>query len=213
MRKVMTWTLASTTLVAIACGRSKAPATAMSDDLKRDLKLASVTQNFQISPDEVTPASHKEFAVRPKKAPSGPKVIRTQHPTVKASAAPVEVAEANQNVPQVQVMAASPAPSETPTPDAPPMARPAPTPAPSYPSTGPVGNGSGNGTGSVIGGILGGIFRGGIDDDHCDPHGPRRRPVGGGVYGMPPGGIGGIGGIIGGGGRRGGFPIIPIARP
>ena len=67
MRKVMTWTLASTTLVAIACGRNKAPTTAMSDDLKRDLKLASVTQNIQISPDAKAKASAnlKKATVQP----------------------------------------------------------------------------------------------------------------------------------------------------
>jgi hypothetical protein len=136
-------------------------------------------------------------------------VIRTEHPTVKASAAPIEAAEVKTNIPQVEVMASAPAPSETPSPDSPPLARPSPVPAPTYPSTGPIAGGGSGGAGSVIGGILGGIFRGGIDDDHCDPRGPRRRgPIGGGVYGMPPGGIGGMGGIFGGGGGRRGLPII-----
>ena len=190
MRRLMTLALASTAVVAVACGKTKTPtSSAMSDELKRDLRLASQTQNIQISPDEVSPASKQELALKPKKAPNGPRVIRTQHPTVKASAKPVEVAEIQSNVPQVQVMAETPAPSETPAPDAPPMARPAPVPAQSYPSAGSIpANGSG---GSVLGGILGAVLRGGImggDDDHCDPpRGPRRtgRPIGGDntVYG------------------------------
>jgi hypothetical protein len=182
----------------------------MSDDLKRDLKLASVSQNIQISPDEVTPLSNKEIALRPKRAPDGPKVIRAHHPTVKASAAPVQVAEIKADVPQVQAIAAAPAPSETPTPDAPPLARPAPVPMPSYPSTGTIGAGGGTGAGTGIGGILGGIFRGGIDDDHCDPHGPRRGrgPSGANNPWPLPDGIG----FPRGGGRPHGFPIVPIHR-
>lgn len=183
MRKLIKWTLASTALVAVACGKGKPNSTAMADDLKRDLKLASQTQNIQISPDEVAPQSHQELALKPKRAPNGPKVIRTQHPTVKASATPVETAEVPTNVPQVQVMASAPSPSETPTPDAPPMARPAPVPAQSYPSTGRI-PASGGGMGGVLGGIFGAVIRGGVgDDDHCDPRGGRHggRPIGGDV--------------------------------
>ncbi|HEV8497689.1 MAG TPA: hypothetical protein VGQ56_12540 [Gemmatimonadaceae bacterium] len=204
MRKLMKWTVASTAFVAVACGKGNTPTTAMSDDLKRDLKLASQTQNMQISPDEVAPQNHQELALKPKRAPSGPKVIRTEHPTVRASAAPAEAAEIKSDIPQVQVMASAPAPSETPAPDAPPMARPAPVPAQGYPSTAriPASNG---GMGGVLGGILGAVIRGGVvgDDDHCDPRGGRRggRPVGGDVY-LP---IGGsiIRPMIGGSGRRG----------
>jgi len=183
VRKLIKWTLASTALVAVACGKGKPNSTAMADDLKRDLKLASQTQNIQISPDEVAPQSHQELALKPKRAPNGPKVIRTQHPTVKASATPVETAEIPTNVPQVQVMASAPAPSETPTPDAPPMARPAPVPTQGYPSTGRI-PASGGGMGGVLGGIFGAVIRGGVgDDDHCDPRGGRHggRPIGGDV--------------------------------
>jgi hypothetical protein len=198
VRKLMRWTLASGAIVAVACGKSNAPTTtSMSDDLKRDLKLASQTQNIQISPDEISPQSRQELALKPKHAPTGPKVIRTQHPTVRASATQVEAAEAETTVPEVQVMASAPAPSETPTPDAPPMARPSPVPAQSYPSAGriPASNG---GVGGVLGGIFGAVIRGGVvgDDDHCDPRGGRRggRPIGGDViYG---------GGNIGMGGTR-----------
>lgn len=203
MRKLMGWTLASTTVVAMACGRSNRSTAVMSDDLKRDLKLASVTQNIQISPDEITPKSHQELAVRPKKAPNGPKVIRSQHPTVKASATPVQVAEIKTDVPQVQVMASAPAPSETPTPDSPPLARPSPVPAQSYPSAGTIPATGTAGHGGGIGGILGGIFGSiGGDDDHCDPRPGRQR---GDIYGGRPRGPYGGGGMMG-PIFRGGFP-------
>ena len=209
VRKAIQWTMVSVAVAAAACskGGSRSP-TAMTDDLKRDLQLASHTRDIQISPDEVTPKAHQELAVRPKKAPDGPKVIRTEHPTVKASSVPTEVAEIKADVPQVQVMASAPAPSETPSSDAPPMARPSAIPAQGYPGAEPIPAGN---NGSILGGIAGAVIRGGMigDDDHCDPRrGPR--PMGG-VYG------GGIlrpmgGGPIGGGGMGGGR-VVPIGRP
>jgi hypothetical protein len=202
VRKLFTLTLASGAVFAMACGKSKSPSsTSMNADLQRDLQLAAANQNIRINPDEISPSSKQELALAPKKAPQGNKVIRTEHPTVKASATPAQVAEIKTELPQqVQVMASAPAPSETPAPDAPPMARPAAVPAVNYPSSGPgpnsgSGNGNGSGSGSaggILGGIFGGIMRGG-DDDHCEPRGPRRtgRPVGGdvfgGVYGRPGG--------------------------
>lgn len=197
MRKVIFWTLVPAAVVAAACSDNSSPTkkAAMTDDLKRDLQLASATQNIQISPDEVTPKSHQELALKPKKAPNGPKVIRTEHPTVKASATPAQAAEIKTNIPQVQVMASAPAPSETPSPDAPPMARPSPMPTINSPGAQPI---PGNGGGSVIGAIFGAVIRGGIvgDGDDCDPRGAPRRgghPIGGDIYGRNP-----MGGVIGG---------------
>jgi hypothetical protein len=156
----------------------------MGDDLKRDLQLATQAQHIQISPDEIAPKSHQDLAMKPKKALNGPKVIRSDKPTVKASAMPVQAAEIPAEIPQVQVVASSPTPSEGPSADAaPPLARPSAVPASAYPA-----NGSGTGSSGVGGGILSGVFgavlRGGIvggDDDHCDPrHVPGRgRPIGG----------------------------------
>jgi hypothetical protein len=181
VRKLMQWTLAPVAVVVLACGKgnSRAP-TAMGDDLKRDLQLASATQTLKISPDEIAPKSHQELAVKPKKAPNGPKVVRTSHPTVKASATPVQAAEVKTEMPQMQVMASAPAPSETPAPDAPPLARPAPIPVvATYPSTAPIP--ATGGSGGILGGIFGAVIRGGVvgDDDHCDPRGGVRRPMGG----------------------------------
>ena len=207
MRKVIQWTLVPAVLVVAACSKGKTPpSAAMTADLQRDLKLASATQNIQISPDEVAPKSRQELALKPKKAPEGNRVIRSDRPTVKASATPTEAAEIKTDVPQVQVMASAAAPSETPTSDAPPLARPSPVPAASYPAASPIpANG---GSGGILGGIFGAVIRGGGvgDDDHCDPRrGPQRgHPIGGDA------GTGGYGGGIGGmGGTRMPTPIRP----
>jgi hypothetical protein len=169
----------------------------MTDELKRDLQLASHTRDIQISPDEVAPKAKQELSLKTKKAPEGPKVIRTEHPTVKASATPVQVAEIKADIPQVQVMASAPAPSQTPSDDAPPLARPAAIPAQGYPGAAAI---PASNNGSVLGGIFGAIIRGGAvgDDDHCDPRGGRPRagrPVGGDVYMPRNGGMIGVGGI------------------
>jgi hypothetical protein len=178
VRRIIQWTLVPVAVAAVACKGTPRSRTSMSDDMKRDLQLASATQNLRISPDEVAPKSHQELALKPKEAPSGPKVIRSEHPKVKASATPVDAAPIKANVPQVQVMASAPAPSETPTSDAPPLARPSPVPAASYPGAAPIpANG---GSGGILGGIFGAVIRGGGvgDDDHCDPRGGARRPSG-----------------------------------
>jgi hypothetical protein len=211
VRRLIQWTLVPVAIAAVACKGAKPTQTAMSDELKRDLQLASATQNIRISPDEITPKSQQELTIRPKRAPSGPKVVRSEKPTVKASAKPVQAAEIKNEVPQVQVLAAAPAPSETPSADSPPLARPASLPAPSYPGTAPIpGNGSG-GVGGAIAGIFGAVIRGGGvgDDDHCDPRAtPRnRRPIGGDIYARPGGGI--IGGM---GGTRMPTPMVPAGR-
>src|ERR1051325_1006115 len=191
----------------------------MSDDLKRDLKLATTQAPIvQIAIDELAPKAQKEVALKLKKAP-GPKVIRSSRPTVKASPKPTEVAEVKTEIPQVQVMASSTSEAADPAPSAPPVARPAPIPLPTSAggSTGTDnGAGAGNagsGIGAVLGGIFGAVLRGGVvaGDDHCDPRTDgRRRP--GGVYGRPNGGtiIGGMGGVTGRQipGTR--FPVNPI---
>jgi hypothetical protein len=79
MRKLVSLALGSTAIVALACGKSKSNATAVNDDLKRDLQLATQSQAIQISPDEISPR-HQEMAVKPK-APDGPRTTRKEHPT------------------------------------------------------------------------------------------------------------------------------------
>ena len=171
MRKLIALTLASTAIVAVACSK-QAPDTAMSADLKADLKLASTTQDIRINPDELTPTSKPAPATRVRKAASGPKVVRSQKPTVLASATPTEEAEVPTEIPEVQTMAPAPAPSETPSPsDAPPLARPSAIPASNTGGqTANAGSGrgdSGMGGGSVWGGIFGAVIRGGVVGDGC----------------------------------------------
>jgi len=214
VRKLLTLTLASAAVVAMACSK-KSPVATMSDDLKRDLKLASTTQDIRINPDEITPAAKPEVTLKAKKAPSGPKVVRSPKPTVLASAKPVEQAEVQENVPDVEVMAAAPVQTET-APDAPPLARPSAIPASNPGSAGRAdgsngradGSGGASGaSGGIWGGILGAVIRGGVvgDDDHCDPRSvPRGRRALTDIYG----GMGG-GGMGGGGVMRG----IPSRRP
>ena len=113
MRKFIQWTLVPVAVAAVACGKGNSRSTAMTDDLKKDLQLASHTRDIQISPDEVAPKAHQDLAMRPKKAPEGKKVIRSEKPTVKASVTPTEVAEIKTEVPQVQVMASAPTPAES----------------------------------------------------------------------------------------------------
>jgi hypothetical protein len=211
VRKIIQWTLVPIAIAAVACKGDTRSTTAMSEDLKRDLQLASATQDIRISPDEIAPKSEQQLALKPRRAPSGPRVIRTENPTVRASAAPAEAAEIPTEIPQVTVMASDPAPSETPTPDLPPLARPSPVPAPSYPGTQPIPVSTGS-AGGVLAGVFGAVIRGGAvgDDDHCDPrHLPPRgrpsagRPVGGDVFTMP--GTAGMGGVripVGINGRR-----------
>jgi len=212
VRKLLIVSIASFGIVAVACGK-KAPVVAMSDDLKNDLKLASTTQDIRINPDEITPAAKPEVALKVKKAPSGPRVVRTQKPTVMASAKPVEEAEIPSEVPDVQMTAPAPAPAVETAPEAPPLARPSAIPASTSAGAG-TDNGrvnGGSGAGSVWGAVLGAVIRGGVvgDDDHCDPRTmPRhgRRPTSTDIYS---GGIaGGMGGVMRGipsrlpGGRR-----------
>jgi hypothetical protein len=202
MRKLVSLALGSTAIAALACGKAKSNSTALNEDLKRDLQLATQSQAIQISPDEISPRSHQEMAVKPKKAPDGPQTIRSDHPTRKASKTPVQEASVKTELPPAQIMAstASPAPSQTPSNDAPPLARPSPLPSPGYPSAAPIPENGSSGVGSVLGGIFGAVIRGGVvgDDDHCDPRRPPRtgRPIGGDV----PTGIGRS--PIFGGGRR-----------
>jgi len=203
VRKLLTLTLASSAVVAIACSE-KSPAASMSDDLKRDLKLASTTQDIRINPDEIAPSAKPQPAPKPKKAANGPKIVRSPKPTVLASAAPVEAAPIEVDVPDVQVTTPAPAETES-APEAPPLARPSTIPVSNNGSQGArAGHGDGGSTaGSVIGAIFGAVIRGGVvgDDDHCDPRSmPGARRPATDIY---------RGGIAGAGGMRG----VPTSLP
>lgn len=178
-------------VVVAACGKNSAPANrAMSDDLKRDLQLATSSgldlasqQRAASFPLTEIPQSSAPSPTPALKKGAGPKAVRSKHPTVKASPEPTVVANAEE--PQTEVMQKDPSPTTEPTPepDAPAVPRPSPMPTNPNGGVGAHGHGgggsnpgAGDGAGSVIGTIFGVILRGGIGDgDHCDPRSGGRR--------------------------------------
>lgn len=193
--------VAMSAVVVAACGRNGTPAKrAMSDDLKRDLQLASssgldlasqqAASSFPLTEIPTSPAPSPSKAL--KKATSGPKAVRSKHPTVKARPEPSVVANAEEPETEVTQKAPSPTTEQVPDPSAPAVPRPSPTPtnpnggegAHGHDGGGPnpgAGNGggrspgTGDGIGSIIGGIFGAILRGGVvDGDHCDPRSDGR---------------------------------------
>jgi hypothetical protein len=169
----------------------------MSDDLKRDLELASST-NLNLASQQAAssfPLTEISQSSAPSPSPAlrkgkGPKAVKSKHPTVKAS--PENSVVANAEEPTVEVIAKAPSPTTERAPDPAAPAVPRPSPMPTIPTGGEGANGrdgggpnagSGDGGGSILGGIFGAILRGGVvDGDHCDPRtdgrARRRRPTG-----------------------------------
>jgi hypothetical protein len=175
-------------VVVAACGRNSAPANrAMSDDLKRDLQLATTSGLDLASQQRAAsfPLTEIPQASAPSPTPTlrkgaGPKAVRSKHPTLKASPEPTVVANAEE--PQTEVMQKDPSPTTEPTPDPTAPAVPRPSPMPTNPDGGEGAHGHGGGgsrpganDGGVLGTIFGVILRGGIGDgDHCDPRSDGR---------------------------------------
>ena len=187
--------------VLAACGKNVASTDrAMSDDLKRDLQLASSAsldlaskQSSAAFPlTEVAPPSTGQAPTPALKRGAGPKAVRSSAPTVKA-APDASVAVEAEN-PEIAVMEQAPSPTTEQVPDvnAPAVPRPSPIPvmaggegAIGRGGSGPRDNG-GMGGGSVLGGIFGVIIRGGgVDGDRCEIHDRRGRRTGNGGYGSP----------------------------
>ena len=180
-----------TVLLAAACGRGSSHTAKVSDDLQRDLAAAS-SASLELANGSkgykpmqtVSAIEQGEHALPVQRRPT-PRPVVQHH----ADATPQEQKApdpAPQNVvdepkaPEPQQPASEPATTS----DAPsvPVVAPRPAPVPvDYPSSGS-GNrgGAGPGPGTDIGGVIGVILRGGIGDDHCDPH-PRTRPRGRGL--------------------------------
>jgi hypothetical protein len=183
-------------LAVAACGRSDRTAAGSDADLQRDLKLASTT-TMNLATPAVNPANFDRMETQPESAPRASthlekgadrKAVASKAPDLKASQIP-QVATTEQ-VPQVQAVAV--APSAIPASD-PVATAPRPGSAPQLP--GGAGNGEyggtrqGGGAGGVMGPGIGVIIRGGgLDGDHCEPHGGRGTP---GIFLPPPGGMGG----------------------
>ena len=182
-------------IAAAACGHNSRAVSANEVDLQRDLKLASTT-TMNLATPQVNPANFDALETQPESAPRqsahlvkarGPKALASNAPDLKASRIP-QVA-ANQTVPQVQTVAAAPAPIPNQDPVA---TAPRPGSAPTEPGFG-AGAGNQGRAGSGSGGfgpILGAVIRGGeVGGDNCEPHGGRGRFPG--VYIPMPGGMGG----------------------
>ena len=189
-------------VVLSACGKSSTRADgAISDELKRDLQMASSTsldlasrQSAAAFPLTELPAATPSPSTTLRKS-AGPKAVRSRTPTVKAAPEPTVATEVEE--PEVEVTAEAPSPTlePMPEPDAPAVPRPSPiNPAPAGDgSWGRNGGGSapgGVGGGSVLGGIFGVVIRGGgVDGDRCEIHNrrPRNRAgiLNGGIYTGP----------------------------
>jgi hypothetical protein len=181
-------------IAAVSCGRSDRVAANGDVDLQRDLKLAATT-TMDLAGPKVNPANFDKLETAPETAPqrskhlekgAGSKAIASRTPDLKAIQLP-QVA-ATDNVPQTQTVALAPSPIPTTDPVA---TVPQATRVPQ--TTGATGAGTNGGVdrGGVFGGmgpVIGVVIRGGgVDGDHCEPHGRGGAP---GVYLPPPGGIG-----------------------
>ena len=194
-------------LIVAACSGQK---TNMSDDLKKDLDLASTSDGLALAPSaakgsQVVSAIERTTPPAPRQIAQSQRVVKHK-PAPKAQPAPVETQRADvsdQIETQPVAVAQTPAASE-------PSQSPRPHPVESPSGSGvTVGRGGGSNVGAVLGGILGVVLRGGIvigDGDACDPRTDGRARNPGSINQRLPGGVGtfpGSGRFPGGGrGRR-----------
>ncbi len=158
-----------------ACNRSSR-ATADDATMRRDLQLAA-TSTLNLATPSVNPANFRDLETAPPtelrpaehlvKAP-GPRAIRSTTPTLRASEIP-QIA-ATDPMPQVQTVSTSPVPVPTLDPVA---TAPRPGDAPHVPAVDAAGTaGRGQAGSGWAGPGIGVVIRGGgLDGDHCEPHG------------------------------------------
>ncbi len=160
-------------IVAACSGQSKT----MSDDLKRDLDLASTSDGLALAGttakgSQVVSAIERTTPPAPRQVAKSQRVVKHK-PAPKAPPAPVEVQVAElteEVVPQLAVE--TPAPTQTE-----PAASPRPHPVEMPAGSGvQVGQGGGSNTGAILGGIISVVLRGGVvHGDECDPRTDGRR--------------------------------------
>jgi len=218
MRK--TYLLLAGAAVLAACSADKK--TAMNDDLKKDLELASSSDGITLANSSPNAGQQVVSAIERTTPPARQQTpttrVRTHKPAPKSppqvvrTKAPATVAQTTEE------QSVAPAPVD-PTPVSP---RPQPV-AVSYPSGSSSGGDDGrvstggSGVGAVLGTILGAVIRGGVvggDVDNCDPRTDGRHTRGSINQRIPfpiPGG-GRIGGISRSGISVGGVPISRIPR-
>jgi hypothetical protein len=193
-------------LIVAACSGQKKT---MSDDLKKDLDLASTSDGLALAPSaakgsQVVSAIERTTPPAPRQTAQSQRVVKHK-PAPKALPAPVETQRASvSDQVETQPVAVAQTPSE-PEPSQSPRPHPIETPSGSGVQ---VGRGGGSSIGSVLGGIMGVVLRGGIvigDGDACDPRTEGRARNPGSINQRLPGGIGTFpGGGFPGGGRVGG---------
>jgi hypothetical protein len=161
-------------LIVSACsGSSKT----MSDDLKKDLELASTSDGLTLAANaakasQVVSAIERTTPPAPRRVAQSQRVVKHK-PAPKAPPAPVEteVAQVTEEV-EPQPVIETPAPTESAPAAAP---RPHPIEMPSGSGV-QVGQGGGSNTGAVLGGIISVVLRGGVvHGDECDPRTDGRR--------------------------------------
>ncbi|MEO5902819.1 MAG: hypothetical protein ABIQ55_02285 [Gemmatimonadaceae bacterium] len=179
MRKLVSLAGIAGVLVVAACNSKNA---VMSDELKKDLEVASASNAINLAASQQAPGSQVVSAIE-RTTPPAPRRIANSQRVVKHRAAPkgipapveVQTADVSTEV-EAQPVEVAPAPVD-------PATLPSPRPQP-VASTGgggdmPQGR-SGGGIGSVLGGIFSVVIRGGgVDGDQCDPRtdGRGRGPI------------------------------------
>lgn len=180
----------------VSCGHADRVAAGNDVSLQRDLKLAA-TSSIDLDAPRVNPANFDRLETVPLtelreakrlRKGSGPKAVASKAADLRATEIPE--AAATDNVPQVETVAQAPSPIANSDPVA---SVPRPSDAPRDPGRVGAGDygprGQGGGVFGGIGPIIGVVIRGGgVDGDHCEPHGRGRTP---GVYLPEPGGYGG----------------------
>ena len=202
-----------------ACSRREEPTATLSDDLKRDLAVASSSNDLATAPQNYERMRFVSAAELPKAEPAHrPSVAKKPiRPVVRRSPKVEEPLPEPAKEPEVVAVVEKPAPvpaheapipepvfiAQRPTPDYTPSNAPG-----SLPSDGGIGErrrgGGVGGLGGILGGIIGGVvIRGGHGGvDKCDPRtdGRGRAPV----YNQPTSGMPIPMGRT--------FPIVPIGR-
>ena len=179
MRKLVSLAGIAGLLAVAACNSKNA---VMSDELKKDLEVASTTNAINLASQQA-PGSQVVSAIE-RTTPPAPKRIASSQRVAKHKAAPkgiaapvaVQKADVSTEV-ESQPVEVAPAPVE-------PATLPSPRPQPVASTTGSgrdEGRGGGSNIGAVLGGIFGAVIRGGgVDGDNCDPRtegGRGRVPV------------------------------------
>ena len=176
MRTIVKLAYTASALVMVACGSGDGDS-AMSDELRKDLQLASASESITLAGADQNGALQVVSAIERTKPPAPRKVAASQraprHRPAPRVAEPVEVEEADVSEEiETQPVEIAAAPIE-------PATLPSPRPRPVLVSNGGGvydGDRGGIDRGQVLGGIITVVLRGGgVDGDNCDLHNGRGR--------------------------------------